>query len=245
MGFPSVPRDMGQLWSMVVSSDASAAFGVTVGKVAQCAIVLGSDNSADVCSKGLNAKLMTKHVSLVDGRCSAGGATLCPAVLGIWDSVRSSSRMPDSGEQCCMLMGRDQREHCASNQSINQLQGSRRGHVLGTALTCSVCVFTSPSSPVHLTLTRHHRHSVLRCDSFKRACVVSRSRFARYRKQSPIIHSAHFPQPYLDRVSCRVSALCSFFANSSAFFCCFFSVAVSRFASLCFLSACSIVQLTL
>ena len=75
---------MGQLWSMIVSSDASAALGVTARKVAHYAIVSGSDNSADVCSKGLNAKLMTKHVSLVDGRCSAGRATLCPAVLGIW-----------------------------------------------------------------------------------------------------------------------------------------------------------------
>ena len=41
--------------------------------VAQYATVLESDN-ADMCTKGLNAELMTRHMSAVDGRCSAGGA---------------------------------------------------------------------------------------------------------------------------------------------------------------------------
>ena len=44
-------------------------------KVVQHAKVLGSDNLADVCIKGLNAELMTLHASAADGRCSAGRPT--------------------------------------------------------------------------------------------------------------------------------------------------------------------------
>ena len=41
-------------------------------KVVQYAKVLGSDNLAEIFTMGLNAELMTKHVSAVDGRHSAG-----------------------------------------------------------------------------------------------------------------------------------------------------------------------------
>ena len=44
-------------------------------KVVQYAKASGSDNPADVCTKGLNAELMTKHVSDMDGRYSAGRPT--------------------------------------------------------------------------------------------------------------------------------------------------------------------------
>ena len=50
-------------------------------KVVQYAKEPGSDNSAHVCTLGLNAELMTKHVSALDGRYSAGRPTLCPDVL--------------------------------------------------------------------------------------------------------------------------------------------------------------------
>ena len=60
-------------------------------KVVEYANVSGIDNPAAVCTKGLYAELMTKHVLAVHVRHSAGRPTLCPEVLGMLDSV----------EQCC------------------------------------------------------------------------------------------------------------------------------------------------
>ena len=57
-------------------------------------------------------------------------------------------------------------------------------------------VSTSPSSLVHLTLTRHLWHSVLPQYPFQRDCVGSRSRCVQYRRQSVIKHSA-LSQPWL------------------------------------------------
>ena len=47
----------------------------------QYAKVLGNI-PADICTKSLNAELMTKHVSVVDIRYNAGIPTLCPEVIG-------------------------------------------------------------------------------------------------------------------------------------------------------------------
>ena len=47
----------------------------------------GSDDPADICTKGLNAELTKKHVSVVDGRYSAGRPTVSPQILGMLGSV--------------------------------------------------------------------------------------------------------------------------------------------------------------
>ena len=101
-------------------SDASAALGVVqrqslekddnywfvqslnARKVVQYAKVSGGNTPADVCTKDLNAELMAKHVSVVDGRYSAGRSTLSPEVLGILHSVRSSSCTRNSVQVLCV-----------------------------------------------------------------------------------------------------------------------------------------------
>ena len=113
MDFQSVIRDLKQSWITVFCSDASAALGVVqrqglerlrhvdsnflfmqslnARKVVQYSKVSGSNTPAYVRTKGLNAELMAKHVSVVTGRYNAGRSTLCLEVLGMLDSVRNSS----------------------------------------------------------------------------------------------------------------------------------------------------------
>ena len=119
--------------------------------VVQYTKVLGSDILADMCSRGLNVELMTRHVSAVDGRYSAGRPTLCPEVFGIQDSVRSSSGTRNSVEQCCVL----KKQSSTGTMRVeprNRSQGPRSGarilhrQVLDAALTCTLRVHT---------LTRH------------------------------------------------------------------------------------------
>ena len=97
MSIQSVIRDLGQSWSTVVYSNASAALVVIQRQGLESlrhmdynyliraelarAEVLESDNHACICTKGLNVELMTRHVSAVDGRYSAGRPTWCPEVL--------------------------------------------------------------------------------------------------------------------------------------------------------------------
>ena len=108
MEFQSVIRNLQLSWSTVVCSYASAAQGAShrfrrerlnhvdcsflfvriliAGKLVQCAKVPGSDNPADICTKGLNAQLMPKYVSAVDAMYDAGKAALCPEDLRVWRS---------------------------------------------------------------------------------------------------------------------------------------------------------------
>ena len=109
MDFQSVIRDLGQSWSTVVCSDASASLGViqfqslenddnywfvqslNARNVVQYAKVSGSNTPADVCTKILNAELMAKHVSVVDGRYNAGRSTLSPEVH--WNAAFSAKQL--------------------------------------------------------------------------------------------------------------------------------------------------------
>ena len=58
--------------------------------------VPGSDNLADICTKGLNAQLkrwsrpaVAKYMSAVDAMNDAGKAVLCPEDLGVFRVWRS------------------------------------------------------------------------------------------------------------------------------------------------------------
>ena len=91
--FQSVIRDLRQSWITVFCSDARAALGViqfqslgkddiywfvqslNARKVVQHAKASGINTPVDICTKGLNAELMAKHVSVLDGRYSAGRST--------------------------------------------------------------------------------------------------------------------------------------------------------------------------
>ena len=55
--------------------------------------VPGRDYPADICTKGLNAELMTKHMSAVVGRYSAGRPAFWPRGFGVLGS----------SEQCAQL----------------------------------------------------------------------------------------------------------------------------------------------
>ena len=57
-----------------------------------------SDNPADI--KGFNAELMTKHVSAVGGRYSAGRPSSCPEVVRMWDSLGHWVRL---NSECCTV----------------------------------------------------------------------------------------------------------------------------------------------
>ena len=112
MDFQSVMRDLGESWSTVVCSDASAALGViqfqslekddnywfvqslNARNVVQYAKVSGSNTPADVCTKGLNAELMAKHVSVLDGRYSARRSTLSQEIL--WNAAFGAKQLLDA-----------------------------------------------------------------------------------------------------------------------------------------------------
>ena len=148
MGFQSVIRDLVRSWSTVQHSDASAPLGVTqrqglgnprhvdcsflfvqslkVREAVQCAKTPGSDNPADVCTEGLNAELMTKHVSAVDGRYSAGIPTFCLGVLGMLDSV----------EQCCRTGRVGRKRQKLTSSSLSSWRTSRRKPLLQSMCLC-------------------------------------------------------------------------------------------------------------
>ena len=70
--------------------------------VVRCAKVSGSGNPADVCTKDLNAELITEHVTAVE-------VDSCDAAPGRGNPV----------EQCCRLKDRHPREQCKSNRTTN------------------------------------------------------------------------------------------------------------------------------
>ena len=59
--------------------------------VLQYAKVSVSNTPADGCTKILNAELMAKHVSVVDGRYNAGRSTLSPQVH--WNAAFSAKQL--------------------------------------------------------------------------------------------------------------------------------------------------------
>ena len=103
LGFQSTIRDMGQAWGTVVLSDASAALGViqrqglgrlrhvdcgflfvqglNARKIVQFSKVPGSDNPADVCTKGVGGDALVKHTLAVGGSYRTGRPQLCPDAL--------------------------------------------------------------------------------------------------------------------------------------------------------------------
>ena len=85
MSFQSVVRDLGQLWSTVVYTDASAALDTRtrglqlliraeLERAEGCATresVGKRQTCGYICTKGFNVEVITKHVSVADDRCSA------------------------------------------------------------------------------------------------------------------------------------------------------------------------------
>ena len=97
---------------------------------------------------------------------------------------------------------KNESERCGSNVTIgSKVRGGARedrSDLSWIAHRPGRSVSTSPSSPVHLTLTRHREHSVLLPDSFQRDCVGSTSSCVWYRKlhSSYILCTCHKPASF-------------------------------------------------
>ena len=121
---------MGQSFGTVIFSDASAALGVvqrqglgrlrhvdcsflfvqslSARKVAQFSKVPGRDNPADICTKGIGAEIIARHVKTVGGRPCSGRPVKCPSIMPfshvVTDSVNSLNRthsLRDKSEGGC------------------------------------------------------------------------------------------------------------------------------------------------
>ena len=120
MGFQSVIRNLGQSRSTVVCGPAMGViqrpglvrtrlvyckrlFVQGLKRVEGCAICdsVGERPSWGNPNQCLNVELMTKHVSAVNGRYSAGGPTFCPAVL--WSTGFRAKQLWDAELSCALL----------------------------------------------------------------------------------------------------------------------------------------------
>ena len=141
-------------------------------KVVQYVKVPGSDNPADVCTKGLNAE---------------PGRNMCQPWTA--DTAQEDQRY---AQRLNSAVSRASQAVAMPEKGCGNTAQTCLGYSTDLQLECC----TPSSSLVHMTLTRRREHSVLRHESFQPDCIGSRSRFVRCRRQSLIIHCAHFPQPW-------------------------------------------------